>query len=95
MSEVYTLIGTSKVFMFELQPLPVVEAQVFRRTYRIGQLEDEVMDIRAVSNEVDIEIYIQQRAKKREIFTLGAFSRALKHRAKKKYLSSALLLEIV
>ena len=95
MSEAYTLIGTSKVFMFEPQPLPAVEAQAFGRAYRIGQLEDEVTDIRAASDEVDIEVYIQQRAKKREIFTLGAFSRALKHRAKKKHLSSALPLEIV
>ena len=93
-SKVYTLIRASKVFMFELQPLPIVEAQVFGRAYRIGQLEDKVIDIRAIFNKVDIEVYIQQRAKKRKIFILGAFSRALKYYTKKKHLSSALLLKI-
>ena len=52
------------------------------------------MDIRAVFNKVDIEVYIQQRAKKCKIFILGAFSKVLKYYIKKKYLSSALLLEI-
>ena len=58
MSKVYTLIKTSKVFMFKLQPLPTIKAQVFRHAYRIKQPEDEVIDIRAVFNKVDIKIYI-------------------------------------
>ena len=94
MSEVYTLIKISKVFIFKPQPLLVVEVQVFGYAYRIKQLEDEIMDIRAASNEVDIKVYIQQRAKKCEIFILGAFFRVLKHYTKKKYLSSASPLEI-
>ena len=94
-SEVYTLIKTSKVFIFKLQPLPAVKVQAFKYAYRIGQLEDKIMDIRAVSNKVNIKIYIQQQAKKCEIFTLGAFSRVLKHYTKKKHLSSASPLEIV
>ena len=52
------------------------------------------MDIKATSNEVDREIYIQQQAKKREIFTLGIFSRVLKYYTKKKHLFSISLLEI-
>ena len=73
-SKAYTLIKISKVFIFKLQPLPIVKAQAFKCAYRIGQLEDKVIDIRAVSNKVNIEIYIQQRAKKHKIFILSAFS---------------------
>ena len=58
MSKAYTLIRISKVFMFELQLLPAVKAQAFKHTYRIRQLEDKVVNIRAVFNEVDIKIYI-------------------------------------
>ena len=81
--------------MFKPQLLPIVKAQAFRRVYRIRQLEDKVIDIRAVSNKVNIEVYIQQRAKKRKIFILGAFSKVLKYYIKKKYLSSALPLKII
>ena len=52
------------------------------------------MDIKAASNKVNIKIYIQQRAKKYKIFTLGTFSKALKHYTKKKHLFSTLPLEI-
>ena len=58
MSEVYTLIRTSKVFIFKLQLLPIVKAQAFRRAYKIKQLEDKVIDIKAVSNKINIEVYI-------------------------------------
>ena len=92
--KVYTLIKISKVFIFKLQLLLVVKIQVFRCTYRIKQLEDKIIDIRATSNKVNIEVYIQQQAKKYKIFTLGAFFRALKYYTKKKYFSSALPLEI-
>ena len=34
-SEAYTLIKTSKVFIFKLQPLLAVEVQAFRHAYRI------------------------------------------------------------
>ena len=94
-SKVYTLIKTSKVFIFKPQLLLVVKAQVFRCAYRIKQLEDKNIDIRAASNKINIEIYIQQQAKKYKIVILSAFSRVLKHYTKKKYLSSTLLLEIV
>ena len=93
-SKVYTLIKISKVFIFKLQPLLVVKTQVFRHAYRIKQLEDKVIDIRAAFNKVNIEVYIQQRAKKCKIFILGAFSRVLKYYTKKKYFSSASPLEI-
>ena len=52
------------------------------------------MDIKAASNKVNIKVYIQQRAKKHEIFILGAFSKVLKHYTKKKHLSSTSPLEI-
>ena len=58
-SEVYTLIKISKVFIFKLQLLRVVKAQAFKYIYKIKQLEDKVMDIRAASNKVDIKVYIQ------------------------------------
>ena len=94
MSKVYTLIKISKVFIFKLQPLLVVKAQAFGCAYRIKQLEDEIIDIKAASNKVNIEIYIQQQAKKCEIFILGTFFRVLKYYTKKKYLFSASLFEI-
>ena len=95
MSEVYTLIKTSKVFIFKPQLLLAVEVQAFRYIYRIKQLKDKVIDIRAASNEVNIEVYIQQWTKKYKIFTLGTFFKVLKHYTKKKYLFSALLLKII
>ena len=94
-SKAYTLIKISKVFIFKLQPLLAVKAQAFRYAYKIKQLKDKVIDIRAASNKVNIEVYIQQQAKKYKIFTLGAFFRALKYYTKKKHLSSASLLEII
>ena len=94
MSKAYTLIKTSKVFIFKPQPLLAVEVQAFKYVYKIKQLEDEVINIRAASNKVNIKIYIQQQAKKYKIFTLGAFFRVLKYHTKKKYLSSASPLEI-
>ena len=93
-SKAYTLIKISKVFIFKLQPLLAVKAQAFRYAYKIKQLKDKVIDIRAASNKVNIEVYIQQQAKKCKIFTLSAFFRVLKYYIKKKYLSSALPLEI-
>ena len=95
MSKAYTLIKISKVFIFKPQLLLVVEVQAFRCAYKIKQLEDKIIDIRAASNKVDIKVYIQQQTKKCEIFTLGAFFRVLKYHTKKKYLSSASPLEIV
>jgi hypothetical protein len=46
------------VFIFKLQLLPTVKAWAFGYIYKIKQLEDEVIDIRAISDEVDIEVYI-------------------------------------
>ena len=94
MSEAYTLIKISKVFIFKPQPLLAVKAQAFGHVYKIRQLKDKIINIRAASDEVNIKVYIQQQAKKCEIFTLGTFSRVLKYYTKKKYLFSALLLEI-
>jgi hypothetical protein len=52
------------------------------------------MDIRAISNKVNIEVYIQQQAKKYKIFILDAFFRVLKCYTKKKHFFSILSLEI-
>ena len=95
MSKVYTLIKTSKVFIFKLQLLLVVEAQAFKHAYKIKQLEDKITDIRAVFNKVNIEVYIQQQAKKYKIFILSTFSKVLKYYTKKKYLFSASPFKIV
>ena len=46
------------MFIFKPQPLLVVEAQAFGHAYRIKQLEDKVIDIKAASNEVNIKVYI-------------------------------------
>ena len=94
MFKVYTLIKISKVFIFKPQLLLAVKAQAFKHAYKIKQLKDKVINIKAASNKVNIEVYIQQQAKKYEIFTLGAFSRVLKYYTKKKHLFSALPLEI-
>ena len=94
MSKVYTLIKTSKVFIFKLQLLLAVKAQAFKYAYRIKQLEDKVIDIKAASNKVNIKVYIQQQAKKHKIFILSTFSRALKYYIKKKRLFSASPLKI-
>ena len=51
MSEAYTLIKTSKVFIFKLQLLLAVKAQAFRYAYKIKQLKDKVIDIRAASKD--------------------------------------------
>jgi hypothetical protein len=52
------------------------------------------MDIRAAFNEVNMEVYIQQQAKKYKIFMLGTFFKVLKCYIKKKHLSSTSPLEI-
>ena len=57
-SKVYTLIKISKVFIFKPQLLLAVEAQVFGYTYRIRQLENKIIDIKAASNKINIEVYI-------------------------------------
>ena len=52
------------------------------------------MDIKAASNKINIEVYIQQQAKKYKIFILGTFFKALKYYTKKKHLFSASPLKI-
>ena len=93
-SKVYTLIKISKVFIFKLQLLLIVKTQVFKYAYRIKQLENKVIDIRAAFNKVNIKVYIQQQAKKYKIFTLGTFFRVLKYYIKKKHFFSTLPLKI-
>ena len=95
MSKVYTLIKISKVFIFKPQLLLAVKAQAFRHAYKIKQLEDKIINIKATSNKVNIKVYIQQQAKKCKIFILGTFFKALKYYTKKKYFSSASLFEII
>ena len=95
MSKAYTLIKTSKVFIFKPQLLPTVKAQAFKHAYKIKQLKDKITDIRAASNKINIKVYIQQQAKKHEIFILSTFFRVLKHYIKKKHLSSASPLKII
>ena len=94
MFKVYTLIKISKVFIFKLQLYLAVKAQAFGYTYKIKQLEDKVINIKATSNKINIEVYIQQWVKKCKIFILGTFFKALKHYTKKKHFFSALPLEI-